>query len=70
MRNHVQEFIDQEYSVYPSVKHDDMLDDLANIKHPEVEAMMRYPETGTEAEGIAGGKAKSTSYSKMKGPKK
>jgi hypothetical protein len=56
--------------VYPSVKHDDMLDDLANIKHPEVEAMMRYPETGTEAEGIAGGKAKSTSYSKMKGPKK
>jgi predicted phage terminase large subunit-like protein len=70
MRNHVQEFIDQEYSVYPSVKHDDMLDDLANIKHPEVEAMMRYPETGTEAEGIAGGKAKSASYSKMKGPKK
>ena len=33
----------EEYLSYPSVNHDDMLDDLANIHHPTVTATMTFP---------------------------
>lgn len=29
-------FLTEEYKAYPSVSHDDMLDCLANLRHPEV----------------------------------
>jgi len=48
-RDLIQDFITQEYSVYPVVSHDDMLDDLANIQHPNVKAEMRFPSVREEA---------------------
>ena len=41
-RDLVQDFISDEYSVCPVLPHDDMLDALANIKHPAC-AGMRFP---------------------------
>jgi predicted phage terminase large subunit-like protein len=38
-RDLVLDFIDYEFDVYPVVSHDDMLDSLANIKHPECQDM-------------------------------
>lgn len=67
MRDHMHEFIEQEYATYPSVKHDDMLDCLANIKHPEVARMMRFPAADNGA--AAGLAPKKTTYSKLGGRK-
>jgi phage terminase large subunit-like protein len=42
-RDIVQDFINHEYGTHPVCKHDDMLDCLANIKHPTVAGSMRFP---------------------------
>lgn len=39
----VHDFEHYEYSVHPIVKHDDMLDCLANIMHPTAKGHMRFP---------------------------
>ena len=41
----VRDFFDQEYSVYPAAVHDDMLDSLANIFHPQCVPLMPFPVT-------------------------
>lgn len=50
-RDLVQDFVTDEYSVYPVVPHDDMLDSLANVKHPAC-AGMRFPRA-PEADGAS-----------------
>ncbi len=40
----VQEFLKMEYTPYPKVKHDDMLDALAYINHPIVRSSMPVPK--------------------------
>jgi predicted phage terminase large subunit-like protein len=45
-RDLVRDFIDFEFDCYPHVSHDDMLDDLANIKHPAC-ADMQFPKIET-----------------------
>jgi predicted phage terminase large subunit-like protein len=51
-RDLVQDFISDEYSVYPVAAHDDMLDALANVKHPAC-AGMRFPKPPGERQGAA-----------------
>jgi len=46
-RDLVLDFIDYEFDVYPVVSHDDMLDSLANIKHPECQDMY-FPKNPDE----------------------
>ncbi len=43
MRDLVLDFETEEYGVYPASTHDDMLDDLANIKHPRFIAIAHFP---------------------------
>ena len=52
-RDLVQDFITDEYSVYPVVPHDDMLDSLANIAHPAC-AGMRFPQERPGADAASG----------------
>lgn len=44
VRDVVADFVREEYMTYPVVTHDDMLDALANVKHPDVEGRLRWPE--------------------------
>lgn len=64
LRDLIQDFVTDEYSLYPVVPHDDMLDDLANIKH-EGCSSMAFPAEGDDND--ISGNAKTNSYSKMKG---
>lgn len=52
-RDLVQDFITDEYSVYPVVPHDDMLDSLANVAHPAC-AGMRFPQEMPGADAASG----------------
>lgn len=49
MRDHIREFLEDEYQVYPSVKHDDMLDCLANIMHPDIHPCLYPPKSDNNA---------------------
>jgi len=49
----VQEFL-KEYQNHPVVPHDDLLDDLANIRHPVVGRNMRFPVAPQSVEAHAG----------------
>lgn len=40
-----QDFINDEFVLFPSTRHDDMLDCLANIKHPDIIGNMIFPKT-------------------------
>mgnify|MGYP003587702868 CR=1 FL=1 len=42
-RDLMRDLFDDEYAAHPVCRHDDMLDDLANIHHPEVEKRMGFP---------------------------
>jgi hypothetical protein len=64
MRDHIREFLESEYQLYPSVKHDDMLDCLANIKHPDVARMLIVPVTKNQQHGQATA-VQPKSYSKL-----
>lgn len=55
-RDLVQDFVTNEYGCYPVVPHDDMLDSLANIKHPDC-AGMRFPKLTETVEGKAADKS-------------
>lgn len=39
----VQDFLNHEYHTHPVCRHDDMLDDLANLAHPTCTGLMRFP---------------------------
>ena len=39
----VHDFHEYEFAGYPACRHDDMLDDLANVVHPQVAAIARFP---------------------------
>jgi uncharacterized protein with ParB-like and HNH nuclease domain len=52
-RDLVQDFVTDEYSVYPVVPHDDMLDSLANLAHPAC-AGMRFPQERPGADAASG----------------
>lgn len=47
------DFLEDEFSVYPSVRHDDMLDCLANVKHPDVH--LTWPKTRESVRTVGGG---------------
>lgn len=49
------DFLENEFAVYPSVRHDDMIDDLANIKHPDVQLL--WPRDPKAVATIGGGRA-------------
>ena len=56
MEDMLNTFFEDEYKVYPSVAHDDMLDCLANLRHPAVLGMLEkfrspYGYDGREAHG-------------------
>lgn len=40
----VRTFIDDEYSTFPACRHDDMLDCISNLKHPQVVSAVSFPE--------------------------
>ena len=40
-----QDFVNDEFAIFPSTRHDDMLDCLANIDHPDVKGSLLYPRT-------------------------
>lgn len=50
----VQQFIDDEFTVYPSVSHDDMLDCLANLTHPDVAPMLAKYDRSMSEDNIFG----------------
>lgn len=54
LRDLVRDFYDEEYSIMPSVTHDDMLDCLANIKNPDINRsrLVTFP-TGSAPEFAA-----------------
>ena len=43
VRDNIADFIREEYAIFPSVTHDDTLDCLANVKHPDVQPLLRFP---------------------------
>lgn len=47
-RDLVMDFETDEYEVYPAARHDDMLDALANIEHPDVLPRVHFPVTRGE----------------------
>lgn len=40
-----QDFLNDEFIIFPSTRHDDMLDCLANIKHPDIIGNLIFPKT-------------------------
>ena len=40
-----QDFLNDELVIFPSTRHDDMLDCLANIKHPDIIGSLAFPRT-------------------------
>ena len=40
-----QDFLNDEFVIFPSTRHDDMLDCLANIKHPDIIGSLAFPRT-------------------------
>ena len=40
-----QDFLNDEFVIFPSTRHDDMLDCLANIKHPDILGSLSFPRT-------------------------
>lgn len=51
----VNEFIENEYSLYAgrgSTKHDDMIDCMANVKHPDVMPFLAFPKTRESKDNI------------------
>ena len=63
----VHDFLEDEFTTFPSVRHDDMLDCLANVKHPDVEIL--FPRTrearetvGTAAHSYSRSRARSVLY--------
>lgn len=40
----VRDFQMDEYATYPASRHDDMIDCAANIMHPTVQSVARFPE--------------------------
>lgn len=61
MEDYMTTFLEDEYRVYPSVSHDDMLDCLANIRHPDVLGELErmrspYGAVRTEAANYAAGR--------------
>lgn len=47
----MRDLFDDEFRAHPVCRHDDMLDDLANIHHPEVARLMDFPQPrGTSAQ--------------------
>ena len=53
------ELLENEFIMYPSVRHDDMMDCLANVKHPDVSIL--FPTTKESRPELGG---RSASYSK------
>lgn len=45
-------FIKNEYLMYPFLEHDDALDDLANIIHPDVVPMLARPDAASEEQQV------------------
>ena len=46
----INEFVESEFAVYAgngSTRHDDMLDCLANLKHPDVMPKLMFPKTNS-----------------------
>lgn len=54
----IQTFINDEYLAFPHMVHDDRLDDLANIVHPDIAPMLHRPDALSEERAI---------YEKLKG---
>jgi len=54
VRDVIREFVDDEYSTFPGVKHDDMLDPLADIQDDVVVAMTSFPQGEEELETSGG----------------
>ena len=55
-----QEFYSQEYALFPAVRHDDMLDCLANIKHPVFVQGARFPLSDKLVQNASGAQGKTT----------
>ncbi len=53
-RDLTHEFYENEFGVFPSCVHDDMLDCLANIHHPDVAGKLIFPHTKEWREAIGG----------------
>lgn len=51
-RDLVQDLFRDEYQTHPVCRHDDMLDDLANIHHPAFTARMDFPKPADETENL------------------
>lgn len=64
-RDLTHEFYENEFGVFPSCVHDDMLDCLANIHHPDVAGKLIFPHT-KEWREATGGSSNHQTYTKSR----
>lgn len=58
------DFLNDEFTIFPSTRHDDMLDCLANVKHPDVR--LDFPRTSEERSTLGGGRSNSYGSSRAR----
>ena len=61
-----QEFINDEFVIFPATRHDDMLDCLANIKHPNIIGNLIFPKTKEYEDEVSRQGRSLHSYSKKR----
>ena len=61
-----QEFINDEFVIFPATRHDDMLDCLANIKHPNIIGNLIFPKTREYEDEVSRQGRSLHSYSKAR----
>jgi hypothetical protein len=61
-----QDFLNDEFVIFPATRHDDMLDCLANIKHPEIMGNLIFPKTQEYKDELARQGRSLNSYSKKR----